>query len=234
MKRNALTLLVALNVVLVLVLAALWLHRDGSVRNVRWQAPKPITSDYLQMLPVLPERTRVDTARFMSWLERPLFSVTRRPPPPPPPPSPSTPPAPVDTLADAKLLGVAENGQTGAVILHIGGKSRRVRLNEMVDGGWVLRTVQARSATFDNAGQTRTLQLVRAAVSTYTGAVIPVSAPPVPPPPPAVPVALSQAAAAANAAVSNSAAVANVVSETATSVSPAPQPSTPRRSRFGP
>lgn len=223
MKRNALTLLVALNVVLVLVLAALWLHRDGSVRNVRWQAPKPITSDYLQMLPVLPERTRVDTARFMSWLERPLFSVTRRPPPPPPPPSPSTPPAPVDTLADAKLLGVAENGQTGAVILHIGGKSRRVRLNEMVDGGWVLRTVQARSATFDNAGQTRTLQLVRAAVSTYTGAVIPVSAPPVPPPP-AVPVPLSQAAAAANTAAATSAAAAN-------EVAPTPPPAA-RRSRF--
>ena len=222
MKRNALTLLVALNVVLVLVLAALWLHRDG---NVRWQAPKPITSDYLQMLPVLPERTRVDTARFMSWLERPLFSVTRRPPPPPPPPSPSTPPAPVDTLADAKLLGVAENGQTGAVILHIGGKSRRVRLNEMVDGGWVLRTVQARSATFDNAGQTRTLQLVRAAVSTYTGAVIPVSAPPVPPPPPAVPVALSQAAAAANAAAQSV--------PPAPPVSPAPQTSTTRRPIFG-
>ena len=225
MKRNALTLLVALNVVLVLVLAALWLHRDGSVRNVRWQAPKPITSDYLQMLPVLPERTRVDTARFMSWLERPLFSVTRRPPPPPPPPSPPTPPAPVDTLADAKLLGVAENGQTGAVILHIGGKSRRVRLNEMVDGGWVLRTMQARSATFDNAGQTRTLQLVRAAVSTYTGAVIPVSAPPVPPPPPAVPVALSQAAAAANAAAQSV--------PPAPPVSPAPQTSTTRRPIFG-
>lgn len=225
MKRNALTLLVALNVVLVLVLAALWLHRDGSVRNVRWQAPKPITSDYLQMLPVLPERTRVDTARFMSWLERPLFSVTRRPPPPPPPPSPSTPPAPVDTLADAKLLGVVENGQTGAVILHIGGKSRRVRLNEMVDGGWVLRTVQARSATFDNAGQTRTLQLVRAAVSTYTGAVIPVSAPPAPPPPPAVPVALSQAAAAANAAAQSV--------PPAPPVSPAPQTSTTRRPIFG-
>ena len=225
MKRNALTLLVALNVVLVLVLAALWLHRDGSVRNVRWQAPKPITSDYLQMLPVLPERTRVDTARFMSWLERPLFSLTRRPPPPPPPPPPSTPPAPVDTLADAKLLGVAENGQTGAVILHIGGKSRRVRLNEMVDGGWVLRTVQARSATFDNAGQTRTLQLVRAAVSTYTGAVIPVSAPPAPPPPPAVPVALSQAAAAANAAAQSV--------PPAPPVSPAPQTSTTRRPIFG-
>ncbi len=225
MKRNALTLLVALNVVLVLVLAALWLHRDGSVRNVRWQAPKPITSDYLQMLPVLPERTRVDTARFMSWLERPLFSVTRRPPPPPPPPSPPTPPAPVDTLADAKLLGVAENGQTGAVILHIGGKSRRVRLNEMVDGGWVLRTVQARSATFDNAGQTRTLQLVRAAVSNYTGAVIPVSAPPLPPPPPAVPVALSQAAAAANAAAQSV--------PPAPPVSPAPQTSTTRRPIFG-
>ena len=224
MKRNALTLLVALNVVLVLVLAALWLHRDGSVRNVRWQAPKPITSDYLQMLPVLPERTRVDTARFMSWLERPLFSVTRRPPPPPPP-SPSAPPAPVDTLADARLLGVAENGQTGAVILHIGGKSRRVRLNEMVDGGWVLRTVQARSATFDNAGQTRTLQLVRAAVSTYTGAVIPVSAPPAPPPPPAVPVALSQAAAAANAAAQSV--------PPAPPVSPAPQTSTTRRPIFG-
>ena len=222
MKRNALPLLVALNVALVLVLAALWLHRDGSLRNVRWQAPEPITSDYLQMLPVLPERTRVDTARFMSWLERPLFSLTRRPPPPPPPPPPPTPPAPVDTLADAKLLGVVENGQTGAVILHIGGKSRRVRLHEMVDGGWVLRTVQARSATFDNAGQTRTLQLVRAAVSNYTGAVIPVSAPPVPPPPPAVPVALSQAAAAANAAA-----------QSVPPVSPAPQTSTTRRPIFG-
>ena len=221
MKRNALPLLVAINVALVLVLAAMWLHRDGSLRNLRWQAPEPITSDYLQMLPVLPERTRVDTARFMSWLERPLFSLTRRPPPPPPPPPPPTPPAPVDTLADAKLLGVAENGQTGAVILHIGGKSRRVRLHEMVDGGWVLRTVQARSATFSNAGQTRSLQLVRAAVSTYTGAAIPV---PLPPPPPAVPVPLSQAAAAANTAAATSAAAAN-------EVAPTPPPAA-RRSRF--
>ncbi|MDD2691716.1 MAG: hypothetical protein PHX69_08050, partial [Simplicispira sp.] len=94
-----------------------------------------------------------------------------------------------------------------------------------VDGGWVLRTVQARSATFDNAGQTRTLQLVRAAVSTYTGAVIPVSAPPAPPPPPAVPVALSQAAAAANAAAQSV--------PPAPPVSPAPQTSTTRRPIFG-
>ena len=218
MKRNALPLLVAINVALVLVLAAMWLHRDGSLRNLRWQAPEPITSDYLQMLPVLPERTRVDTARFMSWLERPLFSLTRRPPPPPPPPPPPTPPAPVDTLADAKLLGVVENGQTGAVILHIGGKSRRVRLHEMVDGGWVLRTVQARSATFSNAGQTRSLQLVRAAVSTYTGAALPVAPPPPPPPPPAVPTPLARAAEAANAATASPVAP-----------PPSPAPQTPAR-----
>ena len=212
MKRNALPWLVALNVALVLFLAALWLHRDGSLRNVHWQAPQPLTSNYLQMLPVLPERARVDTARFMSWLERPLFSITRRPPPPPPPPPPPAAEAPVDTLSTAKLHGIFSGGQTGGVILHIGGKNRRVRLDESVDG-WVLRSVQGRSATFSSPGQTRTLQLTRAAVSTYVG----VPVPPPPAPPPSVPAALSQAAAAANAATD--------------AAPPAPQPST-RRSRF--
>ncbi|MDD2713234.1 MAG: hypothetical protein PHU77_09995 [Simplicispira sp.] len=200
MKRHALPLLIALNAALLLVLAALWLHSDGSLRNVRWQAPEPITSDYLQMLPALPERSRVDTARFMLWLERPLFSLTRRPPPPPPP----TPPAPVDTLADARLLGIVQSDQASAAILFVGGKNRRVRLNETVDGGWVLRAVQGRSATFVNAGQSRTLQLVRAVVNAYTGAPIPVALPP-PPPPPAGPAPVAEAAAAANAAAAQAA-----------------------------
>ena len=82
MKRHVLTLLLLTNAALVLVLAFLWLAPDGSLRNVRWEPPVPVTSDYLQMLPVLPERSRVDTSRFMALLERPLFSLTRRPPPP--------------------------------------------------------------------------------------------------------------------------------------------------------
>ena len=86
MKRHVLTLLLLTNAALVLVLAFVWLAPDRSLRNVRWEPPVPVTSDYLQMLPVLPERSRVDTSRFMALLERPLFSLTRRPPPPAPPP----------------------------------------------------------------------------------------------------------------------------------------------------
>lgn len=210
MKRHVLLLLVLINAVLVLGLASLWVTPDGRLRNMRWQPPAPVMSDYLQMLPALPERARVDTSRFMVLLERPLFALTRRPPPPPPPPVAVVEPPP-DNLSTARLSGIFMGAGTGGAIIHIAGKNRRVRLNESVDG-WVLQSIEGRSVTFASGGQTRMLQLPRAALATFSGQALQADAPAVP--------ALTQASPPASAAGAPNAAP-NV-------------PPTPRKSRFGP
>ena len=215
MKRHVLAVLALINMALVAALAALWLNPDGSLRNARWIAPAAIKNDYLQMLPPLPERSAVDTSRFLALLERPLFQATRRPPPPPPPPS-AVVEAPVDNLSTAQLSGVVAGEHTASIILTIAGKARRVRLNESVDG-WILQSIQGRSVTFSAGGQTRVLQLPRAAMTTFSGAALPVPVPLAQPVAPAVP---------PPAPVTQS-----------VNVAPAPSgaaPTAPRRPRFGP
>lgn len=215
MKRHVVTALVAFNVALTVALTALWLNPDGSLRNTRWAAPTPIKNDYLQMLPSLPERQPIDTNRFLVLLERPLFQLTRRPPPPPPPPTPVTQEV-VDNLSTAQLSGVVTGAGDGSasIIITMGGKARRVRLNESVDG-WTLQSIQGRSVTFAGGGQTRVLQLPRAAMTNFAGTTMPTPPAPSPaiePPPPSA----TQAAPAAPPA--NAAADATAKS--------------PRRSRF--
>ena len=188
MKRYAMPVLGVLNVALLAVLASLWLSPDGSLRNARWIAPVPVTNDYLQMLPALPERESVDTNRFLALLERPLFQLTRRPPPPPPPPSAAAAPEAVDNLSTAQLSGVVAGEKTASIIITMAGKARRVRLNDSVDG-WMLQSIQGRSVTFSSGGQTRVLQLPRAAVTSSSGSTLPVPVTPMPqiPPPSAAP-----------------------------------------------
>lgn len=221
MKRYVITFLVVLNVALLVVLAALWLNSDGSLRNARWVAPVPVTNDYLQMLPALPERQSVDTNRFLALLERPLFQLTRRPPPPPPPAPTAAASEAVDNLSTAQLSGVVAGEKTASIIITMAGKARRARLNDSVDG-WMLQSIQGRSVTFSSGGQTRVLQLPRAAVTNFSGSTLPVPVTPMPqiPPPSAPP------------------------QQSATQVTPPPAPATspatatdapstpPRRSRF--
>lgn len=209
MKRYALTLLVLANLALALTLAFFWLGRDGNLRNVRWEPPLPLAADYQKMLPALPERARVDTTRFMALLERPLFSSTRRPPPPPPPPAAAP---PTDNFSTAQLTGVFVSANTAGVIINIAGKTRRLKVNESVDG-WVLQAVQGRSVTFASGGETRVLELPRAKLATFSGQALPVAPPPIPaapaPPPP-------------------------VSAGDAKDAEPGAAPRTPRKSRFGP
>ena len=179
MKRYVITFLVALNVALLVVLAALWLNSDGSLRNARWVAPVPVTNDYLQMLPALPERQSVDTNRFLALLERPLFQLTRRPPPPPPPAPSAAASEAVDNLSTAQLSGVVAGEKTASIIITMAGKARRVRLNDSVDG-WMLQSIQGRSVTFSSGSQTRVLQLPRAAVTNFSGSTLPVPVTPMP------------------------------------------------------
>jgi hypothetical protein len=168
-NRHALQALIALDVLLALALAALWLTPQGQPRNLQWQPPAAQTADYAAMVPALPGSAPADTRQFIALLERPLFSVTRRPPPPPPPPEPVTKvPEPPDTLATARLLGTFTGAGEGGVIIDLAGKQRRVHLREQLEG-WTLSAVQEREATFTSGPRSRTLPLQRAALTTGAG-----------------------------------------------------------------
>ncbi|MVT28727.1 hypothetical protein GO496_10225 [Acidovorax citrulli] len=177
-------LLLCVNAALALVLLWMWVSPDGTLRNVRWQSPEPRRSDVGGLMPVLPTVGTADTRAFVAMLDRPLFSVSRRPPPPPPPPSASEPPP--DNLSSARLSGVYSGGGEGGVIIQVAGKQHRLRMNDNIDG-WVLKSIQDRVVSFSRGGETRTLLLPRAAVTVYSGAPLPspgsnVGQPPVAPP----------------------------------------------------
>ena len=167
MRRVALPLLVILNTGLLCLLAWVWFTPDGQLRGMRWQSPEPVKVDLQALLPVLPGQGQADTSQFLGMLERPLFSPTRRPPPPPPPPKAEV-PEPVNHFAQAKLTGVFEGAGVGGIIINYEGKDRRVPLNGTLDG-WKLQSVTAAQATFSQRGQTRVVQLQRAALIAYTG-----------------------------------------------------------------
>ena len=167
MRRVALPLLVILNAGLLCFLAWVWFTPDGQVRGMRWQSPSPVKVDLQALLPALPGQGQADTSQFLGMLERPLFSPTRRPPPPPPPPKAEV-PEPVNRFAQAKLTGVFEGAGVGGIIINYEGKDRRVPLNGTLDG-WKLLSVTGAQATFSQRGQTRVVQLQRAALTAYTG-----------------------------------------------------------------
>ena len=167
MKRNALALLVVLNLLLLGAIAWIWITPVGELRNMQWQPPSPVKVDLHALLPSLPGPGQSDTSQFLRMLERPLFSVTRRPPPPPPPPKVES-PEPVNWFAQAKLTGVYEGQAGGGIIIFYEGKDRRVALNGYLDG-WKLQSVSGAQASFEKSGQTRVVPLQRAALATYSG-----------------------------------------------------------------
>ena len=164
-KRYILHVLVAVNLALVSGLAWLWLTPQGSWRNVKWTPPAAKVADFTSGLPEKSEAAPIENSRLVAMLDRPLFSPTRRPPPPPPPPPV---PPPVDTLASARLVAVYSGAEGGGAVVNLGGKSRKIRVNESIEG-WVLKSIDGRSATFTSSDQTRALQLARSAMTTTSG-----------------------------------------------------------------
>lgn len=160
MKRHVFALLLMLVALLALALAALWVTPSGQWRHVRWQAPEAQMADYASMVAELPAPASADTRRFVTMLERPLFSPTRRPPPVTPKEGTSS----ADAMGNAQLVGLFEGAKDAGALVRIDGKIRRMRLNELIDG-WTLSAVRGRSATFTRAGGTRVLELQRADLS---------------------------------------------------------------------
>lgn len=178
MNRYALHALVGLNLLLALLLVLLWVGPNGRLRNLQWQPPAPQSTDYAAMLPEIPGAVPMNPGAIIAMLERPLFTTTRRPPPPPPKVADAS---PSDTLSTARLMGLYAGQGQGGVILHIGGKSRRLRIREQIEG-WTLSAIDQRSATFSSGTTQRTLQLVKGSLANFTG-----QAPAAEPPPPAAP-----------------------------------------------
>lgn len=148
------------------LLALMWVTPSGEVRNVRWSPPPAQKTDYASMVSALPKDVVVSTAQFVAMLERPLFTLTRRPPPPPESAAKEAPPP--DNLSTAKLLGVMAAGADGKAIVDVAGKVRRIGVRESLEG-WTLSRVDDRSVTFASGGQTRVLALVKSRGTTYTG-----------------------------------------------------------------
>lgn len=99
--------------------------------------------------------------------ERPIFSISRRPPAPPPvfvaaepsAPPPRAPPAPPERPA-LVLLGTINGGSLHLGIFHdeTAAKTLRLAVGESFDG-WVLRAVSAADAQFETDGRIATLPL---------------------------------------------------------------------------
>lgn len=216
MRRPVLAVLAAINGLLFVGLAALWVAPDGQLRNMHWTPPKPVMPDYEHMVPALPPLRAVPPDAFLASLERPLFSSTRRPPPPPPPPVAEAPP---DLLGTMKVLGIYQADGVSGVIAMVDGKSRRIRVNEMFNG-WQLRSVGERSVVFAAGGSVREISLVRAKM---TGVVPPAPAP------------ASAASAPASQPVVQFPPVVTADPSSPVTTPPSSEPGVaPRRPRFGP
>ncbi|KAF5297237.1 hypothetical protein FQA39_LY19271 [Lamprigera yunnana] len=120
MKRYIGSILIAVNVVLAVALAWLWLKPNGELKNTHWQAPRAQKSNLDGVVPHLGKPQAMNQSQFLAMLDRPLFSITRRPPPPPPPPAAEVPPPPPDYLSEAVLTGMyfSRDGKSGGNQLY--------------------------------------------------------------------------------------------------------------------
>jgi hypothetical protein len=122
---------------------------------------------------------------------RPLFTPSRRPPAPvvanapPPAPRPPPPPPAAPEHPDLVLVGtVAGQGEGVAVFIDKGTKSTvRLRTGEG-HLGWILQSIERRTATLQKGGQTETLELPKPAEAQAAAPPVISPLPPPPPPPP--------------------------------------------------
>ena len=160
MNRGLTVFLLALSTLLAGVLVWMWIGPGGALRGIHWQAPPAVRPDLGSLSTMSVQRDDVDSSRFMAILDRPVFSVTRRPPPPPPPPKPVVvaKPDPLDTI---HLYGLFSGASGGGVIARVDGKTRRVKVSEAV-GDWSLKEIRPRDVVFSKGGETRVVPLMQA------------------------------------------------------------------------
>ena len=152
MRRYLNASLVIVNLALAATLAWQWITPQGQIRGVQWVPPAPIKPVYPD---VLAPSWGADLGSFMTALDRPLFAATRKPPPKPE----AAAVVVVDTLADARVLGLYSTGGTsGGAIVRAEGKVRRVRLGDAL-GGWTVKEVRPLELLLVRGDEKRVLAL---------------------------------------------------------------------------
>jgi hypothetical protein len=171
MKRYIAWILVALNIALAILLAWMWFQPNGELKNTHWTMPRGQKTSLDDLVPNLGKAQPMDQSQFLAMLDRPLFSLSRRPPPPPPPPPAEVPPPPPDYLADAVLSGVyvGQDGKSGGVIIRFQGKDKSIPLRGALDG-WTLSSVADNRVYFTRGGETKEITLQKAKLQTGYGA----------------------------------------------------------------
>lgn len=160
-RPGILPVLAGVNLLLALLLAALWLTPQGQLRGVRWPVPAAIAPQLGGAGQAdLPPPPMASASRFLATLERPLFAPNRRP-------------APVaaaqaaesesDPLADIQLQGLY-TGAGGGIFARVQGKNLRVPVGGKL-GGWVVKGISDREVTLARGTQQHTLRLVPAKLS---------------------------------------------------------------------
>lgn len=193
--------LLGANLALALLLAWLWVTPQGGLRNVHWEAPRPVRPDFGVLAPQSAPLGDADISRYMVILDRPLFSPSRRPPPPPK--AAVRAPDPLDSI---QVIGMFTGTESAGILARVDGRSRRLRVGEAL-GEWTLREIRAREAVFNRGGESRSVPLLVAkqAATALPPAVAAPAPPPAAPVVSAVPAPTAPAAAAAPAAAGASA-----------------------------
>jgi general secretion pathway protein N len=136
----------------------------------------------------------IPLSALSSTRSRPLFTPSRRPPAPivasVPAPAPRQPP-PSSAAPDhpnLQLVGTVAGDNEGIAVFIDSATQNTVRLRTGEGhSGWVLQSVERRTATLQKGGHTETLALPRSAAQEASGpAPVPIitTLPPAPPPPP--------------------------------------------------
>lgn len=163
MRRYVGWMLVILNVLLALVLGWMWFKPNGELKNIHWTVPRGQKANLTDVVPHVGKPQGMDQSQFLAMLDRPLFSISRRPPPPPPPPPAAVPPPPPDYLADAVLTGLytSEDGKGGGIILRFQGKDKSIPIRGVLDG-WTLSSVAENRVYFTRGRDTKEITLQKA------------------------------------------------------------------------
>lgn len=160
MKRpGVIPVLLGLDLVLLLALAALWLTPQGRLRGTHWPVPAAVAPQLASAdATSLPPPGVASASRFLATLERPLFSPTRRPPPAAA--ASDAPPEP-DPLADIQLQGLYTAQGGGGIFARVAGKNLRVPVGGKL-GGWTVKGIDDREVTLVRGAEVQTLRLAPA------------------------------------------------------------------------
>ncbi len=149
--------LLALNLGLAVVLAALWLAPGAPAQWRSWQAPapQPPSLDDIDAAQLTPNPAA--GAAYPGVLQRPLMDPSRRPQAAASAPGAAATPPPT-AIEKIKLLGIVAGAALSGVLIDEDGQSRFVRRGERI-GDWTLDSLQGRSAGFVRGAERRSIEL---------------------------------------------------------------------------